>query len=164
MAFSRDDPITYGNCVHVLCLLCSEEKISRMIREDKGMEEIIDYLPIQFPGKRGEINPLHTIAVYNQNLRFTLRTLRHLTELYDDYLHTYGSRNLEKVLATIHSWMSNEISQGLTLQVLYNLIRETEITSILIQQHSSTDPDTATDWETPEGAIDDSTETKDTGN
>ena len=32
MAFSYDDPITYGNCVHVLCLLCSEEKTSQSVR------------------------------------------------------------------------------------------------------------------------------------
>jgi len=63
MAFSCDDPITYGNCVHVLCLLCSEEKTSRMIREDTGIDEIIDYLPIQFPGNRGEANPSHTFTL-----------------------------------------------------------------------------------------------------
>ena len=75
-----------------------------MIREDKGIDEIIDYLPIQFPGKRGEVNPPHTFSLYN----ITLRTLRHLTELYDDYLHvsrTNRSSNLEKVLDTLHSWM-----------------------------------------------------------
>jgi len=126
MAFSQDDPITYGNCVHVLCLLCSEEKTSRMIREDEGIDEIIDYLPEQFPGKRGEVNPSHTFTLHNKNLRFTLRTLRHLTELEDDYLHASRinrSSNLKKVLDTLQAWMSDETSQGLTLQVLYNLIR-----------------------------------------
>jgi len=54
------------------------------------------------------------------------------------------------VLDTLQAWMSDETSQGLTLQVLYNLIRETDITSKPIQQHSSTDPDTVTDVETPE--------------
>jgi hypothetical protein len=160
MAFSRDDPITYGNCVHVLCLLCSEEKTSRMIREDKGIDEIIDYLPIQFPGKRGEVNPSHTFSWYNKHLRFTLRTLWHLTELYDDYLHvsrTNRSSNLEKVLDTLHSWISDQTSQGLTLQVLCNMIRETDTMSKLFQQHSSTNPDTRTDLETPEEMEEDRT-------
>ena len=132
IAFSFGDPITYGNCVHVLCLLCSEEKTSRTIREDKGIDEIIDYLPAQFPGERREINPTHTFNLHNTNLRFTLRTLRHLTELEDDYLHvsrTNRSSNLKKVFDTLQAWMSDETSRGLTLQVLYNLIRETGITS-----------------------------------
>jgi len=158
MVFSRDDPITYGNCVHVLCLLCSVEETSRMIREDKGMEEIIDYLPIQFPGKRGEVNPSHTFTVYNKNLRFTLRTLRHLTELYDEHPHTSRRSNLEKVLDTLHSWMSDETSQGLTLEVLYNLIKETDTTGKWIQQHSPPDPDTVIDLEPPEEVQDDRTE------
>ena len=160
MAFSRDDPITYGNCVHVLCLLCSEEKTSRMIWENTGIDEIIDYLPIQFPGNRGEANPSHTFTLYNKNLLFMLLTLRHLTELYDDYLHvsrTNRRSNLEKVLDTLHSWMSDETSQGLTLQVLHNLIRERDIMSKPIQQHSSTDPDTGTDVETPEEVKNDRT-------
>ena len=46
--------------------------------------------------------------------------------------------------------MSDETSQGLTLQVLYNLIRETGTTSKPRQQHSPTDPDIASDLETPE--------------
>ena len=53
--------------------------------------------------------------------------------------------------------MSDETSQGLTLQVLYNLIREMDIMSKLIQQHSSTDPDTVTDVETTEEVEDDRT-------
>jgi len=126
LAFSFDDSITYGNCVHVLCLLCSEGKTSRIIREDNGIDEIIDYLPAQFPGERREVNPSHTFTLHNTNLRFTLRTLRHLTELEDDYLHvsrTNRSSNLKKVFDTLQAWMSDETSQGLTLQVLYNLIR-----------------------------------------
>ena len=101
MAFSQDDPITYGNCIHVLCLLCSEEKTSRMIREDEGIDEIIDYLPKQFPEKRGEANPLHTSTLHNSNLRFTLHTLRHLTDPDDDDRHesrTNRCTNLKKVL------------------------------------------------------------------
>ena len=89
-----------------------------------------------------------------------LLTLRHLTELYDDYLHvsrTNRRSNLEKVLDTLHSWMSDETSQGLTLQVLHNLIRERDIMSKPIQQHSSTDPDTGTDVETPEEVKNDRT-------
>jgi len=89
-----------------------------------------------------------------------LRTLRHLTELYDDYLHvsrTNRSSNLEKVLDTLHSWMSDETSQGLTLQVLCNMIRETDTMSKLFQQHSSTNPDTRTDLETPEEMEEDHT-------
>jgi len=154
MAFSQDDPITYGNCIHVLCQLSSEEKTSRMIRDEEGIDEIIDYLPKQFPGKRGEVNPLHTSTLHNKNLRFTLRTLRHLTDLEDDYLHVSRinrSTNLKKVLDTLQAWMSDETSQGLTLQVLYNLIRETDKTRNPTQQYSSTDLGTETDMETPEG-------------
>ena len=112
LAFSFDDPITYGNCVHVLCLLCSEEKTSRMIREDEGIDEIIDYLPEQSPGQPGEVNPSHTFTLHNTNLRFTLRTLRHLTELEDDYLRVSRanrSSNLKKVFDTLQAWMSDEI-------------------------------------------------------
>jgi len=152
LAFSFDDSITYGNCIHVLCLLCSEEKTSRIIREDKGIEEIIDYLPAQFPGERREVNPPHTLTLHNTNLRLTLRTLRHLTEREDDYLHVSQanrSSNLKKVFHTLsQAWMSDETSRGLTLQVLYNLIRETGITSKPRQQHSPTGLDTRTGLET----------------
>ena len=89
-----------------------------------------------------------------KTLRFTLRTLRHLTDLEDDYLHVSRinrSTNLKKVLDTLQAWMSDETSQGLTLQVLYNLIRETDKTREPTQQYSSTDLDTETDMETPEG-------------
>jgi hypothetical protein len=41
LAFSFDDSIAYGNCVHVLCLLCSEGKTSRIIREDNGIDELL---------------------------------------------------------------------------------------------------------------------------
>jgi len=154
IAFTQDDPITYGNCIHVLCLLSSEERTGRMIRDQEGMDEIVDYLPKQFPEKRGEVNPLHTSTLHNNNLRFTLRTLRHLTDLEDDDLHesrTNRSTILKKVLDTLQTWMRDETSQGLTLQVLYNLIRESDKTRDPTQQYSSTHPDTETDMETPEG-------------
>jgi hypothetical protein len=38
MAFTQDDPITYGNCIHVLCLLSLEERTGRMIRDQEGMD------------------------------------------------------------------------------------------------------------------------------
>ena len=53
--------------------------------------------------------------------------------------------------------MSDETSQGLTLQVLCNLIRETDTMSKLIQQHSSTNPDTRNELETPEEVEEDRT-------
>jgi len=105
MAFSYDDdPITYGNCVHVLCLLCSDEKTSQRMREDEGIDEMIDYLLEQSPGQPGDVNPSHTFTLHNTNLRFTLRTLRHLTELEDDYLcvsRANRSSNLKKVFDTL---------------------------------------------------------------
>jgi len=118
MAFSFDDPINYGNCIHVLCLLCSEGKTNRIIREDNGIDEISDYLPTQFPIEREEIDLSHTFTLHNTNLRFTLRTLRYLTEPEDDYLHitrTDRSSNLKKVFDTLQAWMSDETSRGLTL-------------------------------------------------
>jgi len=106
MAFTQDDPITYGNCIHVLYLLSSEERTGRMIRDQEGMDEIIDYLPKQFPEKREEVSPLHTSTLHNNNLRFTLCTLRHLTDLEDDDFHeprTNRSTNLKKVLDTLQA-------------------------------------------------------------
>ena len=139
LAFSFDDTTNYGHCIHVLCLLCSEEKTNRIIREDNGIVEISDYLPTQFPIEREKIDLSHTFTLHNTNLRFTLRTLRYLTEPEDDYplTRTNRSPNLKKVFDTLQAWMSDETSRGLTLQVLYNLIRGMDTT----RAHSPTDPD-----------------------
>jgi len=148
LAFSFDDTINYGNCIHVLCLLCSEGKTNRIIREDNGIDEISDYLPTQFPIERKKIDLSHTFTLHNTNLRFTLRTLRYLTEPEDDYPHitrTNRSSNLKKVFDTLQAWMSDETSRGLTLQVLHNLIRGIETTRV--QQYSPTDPDKNSTWE-----------------
>jgi len=134
MAFTQDDPITYGNCIHVLCLLSSDKRTGSRIRELGGRDEIMDFLPRQFPVIRGKDTPLHTSTLHNSNLRFTLRTLRHLTDPEDDDLHetrTNMSTNLKRVFDTLQAWMRDERTQGLTFQVLYNLIRESDKTKDL---------------------------------
>jgi len=164
-AFTQDNPITQGNCIHVLCLLSSDERTCSKIRDLGGMDEIMDFLPKQFPEKRGEVNPLHTSTLHNSNLRFTLRTLRHLTDPDDDDLHesrTNRNTNLKKVFDTLQAWMRDETSQGLTLQVLYNFIRDSDKTRDPAQQDFSTLPDAETDMDpyrnvTPEGLEEDRT-------
>jgi len=106
--------------------------------------------PRQFPEKRGEAIPQNSCALHNNNLRFTLRTLRHLTE--PDFNNPYYSRidteaNLRRVLDTLQAWMGDETSKGLTLQVLYNLIRESDRTGDPAQQDTSSHPDAETDIE-----------------
>jgi len=150
MAFTQDDPITYGNCIHVLSLLSSDERTGSRIRDLGGMDEIMDFLPKQFPEKRGEVTQLQTSTLHNSNLRFTLRTLRHLTDPDDDDLHesrTNRNTNLKKVFDTLQAWMRDETSQGLTFQVLYNLIRESDKTRDPAQQDFSTHPDAETDMD-----------------
>ena len=105
----------------------------------------MNFLPKQFPEIRGEAIPLHTRTLHNSNLRFTLRTLRHLTEPdYDDPHDSWTNTgtNLKRVFDTLQAWMGDETSQGLTLQVLYNLIRESDKTRDPARQDSSPHPDT----------------------
>ena len=80
MAHRQDDPITLGNYMNTLCFLRSTDEIGGKIRRLGGVETIIKLLPRQFSEKRGENAPQSTWTLNNNNLRFTLRTLRHLTE------------------------------------------------------------------------------------
>jgi len=96
-----------------------------------GAGKIMKLLPRQFPDKSGEAIPQSTCTLINNNLRFTLRTLRHLTE--PDYSDPHYPRidtraNLRRVLDTLQAWGGDETSKGLTLQVLYNLMREPDRT------------------------------------
>jgi len=127
----QDDPITFGNSMHTLCLLSSTEETSGKIRGLGGAEKIMKLLPRQFPDKRGEAIPQSTCTLNNDNLRFTLRTLRHLTEpdFNDPYYRRIGTGdNLRRVLYTLQAWGGDETSKGLTLQILYNLMRESDRT------------------------------------
>jgi len=74
--------------------------------------------------------------------------LKYLTEPYHDSPH--GSRtargtNLKRVYDTLQVWMKDETSQGLTLQVLYNLIGESDRTGYPTRQDTSPHPDAKTD-------------------
>jgi len=112
------------------------------------MGKIMKFLPKQFPEKRGEAIPLYTRSLYNRNLRFTLRTLGHLTELDHDGPHDFQidtGTNLRRVFDTLQAWMGDESSQGLTLQVLYNLIRGSDRTGDPARQDASPHPDSETD-------------------
>jgi len=144
MAHRQDNPTTFGNCILILCLLSSTEETGGRIRDLGGVDSIMNFLPKQFPEIRGEAIPLHTRTLHNSNLRVTLRTLRHLTE--PDYDDPHDSRtntgtNLKRVFDTLQAWMGDETSQGLTLQVLYNLIRESHKTRDPARQDSSPHPD-----------------------
>jgi len=148
MAQRQDDPTTFGNCIHTLCLLSSTEENGGRIRDLGGVDKIMNFLPKQFPGNEGEAISLHTRSLLNSNLRFTLRTLKYLTEPYHDSPH--GSRtdtgtNLKRVYDTLQVWMGDETSQGLTLQVLYNLIGESDRTDYPTRQDTSPHPDAETD-------------------
>jgi hypothetical protein len=108
----------------------------------------MNLLPKQFPEKRGEAIPLYTRSLHNSNLRFTLRTLRYLTE--PDHDDPHDSRidigtNLRRVFDTLQAWMGDETSQGLTLQVLYNLIGGSGRTGDPARQDTSPHPDVETD-------------------
>ena len=119
-------------------------------------------LPRQFPDKRGEAIPQSTCTLSNNNLRFTLHTLRHLTEpdINDPYYPRIGTEaNLRMVLGTLQAWGGDETSKGLTLQVLYNLMWESDKTLDTARQNTSSRPDADNDtdphWnsagEDPEG-------------
>ena len=115
--------------------------VSDRIQDLGGMDKIMILLPKQFPEKRGEAIPLITRSLHNSNLRFTLRTLRHLTEPDHDDPHELRidtGTNLGRVFDTLPAWMGDETSQGLTLQVLYNLIRESDRTGNPARQDTST--------------------------
>jgi len=129
MAHRQDDPITLGNCICILCLLSLTDEFGGKIRGLGGVEKIIKLLPRQFSEKRGEDTSHSTWTQNNNNLRFTLRTLRHLTEpdINNPYYPRIGTgANLRMVLGTLRAWGGDEISKGLTLQVLYNLMREVD--------------------------------------
>jgi len=100
-------------------------------------------LPRQFLGKRGEDAPQSIWTLNNNNLRFTLRTLRHLTEpdINNPYYPQIGTgANLRMVLGTLRAWGGDETSKSLTLQVLYNLMREVDKTQDTPQQNSLLHP------------------------
>ena len=106
--------------------------------------------------------PQSTCTLNNNNLRFTLRTLRHLTEpdFNDPYYPRIGTGdNLRRVLDTLQAWGGDETSKGLTLEVLYNLMRESDRTGDTARQNTSshldveidTDPYRNRSREDPEG-------------
>ena len=98
MAHRQDDPSTFGNCIHILCLLSSAEETGGRIRDLGGVDKIMYCLPKQFSEIRGEAIPLHPRTLHNSNLRFTLRTLRHLTDPdYDDPHDQYEHQPEESV-------------------------------------------------------------------
>jgi len=118
MAHRQDDPITLGNCMHTLCLLSSTEETGGKIRGIGGDGKIMKLLPRQFSEKRGEDASQSTWTLNNHNLRFTIRTLRHLTELdiNDPYYPRIGTgANLRMVLGTLQAWGGDETSKDLTL-------------------------------------------------
>jgi len=148
MAHRQDDPITFGNCIHTLCLSSSTEATGGKIQGLGGAENFMKLLPRQFPDKRGEAIPLSTCTLNNNNLRFTLRTLRHLTEpdFNDPYYPRIGTgANLRRVLDTLQAWGEDETSKGLTLQVLYNLMRESDRTGDTARLNTSSHPDAEND-------------------
>jgi len=127
----QDDPITFGNCIHTLCLLSSTAETGNKIRDLEGADSIMKLLPRQFPAKRGEATPQKSLTLYNNKIRLTLRTLRHLTGPDLNYLHcprVDTGANLRRVFDTLQAWMGDETSKGLTLQVLYNMSSESDET------------------------------------
>ena len=94
------------------------------IRRLGGVEKIINLLPRQFSEKRREDTPQSTWTLNNNNLRSTLRTLRH--DIKNPYPRIGTEANLRMVLGTLRVWGGDETSKGLTLQVLYNLMREAD--------------------------------------
>jgi len=93
------------------------------------VKKIIKVLPKQFPDKKGEEASYSTWTQSSNNLCLTLRTLRHLTEpdINNPHYPRIGTgANLKGVLATLRAWGGDDTSKGLTLQVLYNLMREVD--------------------------------------
>jgi len=64
----QDDPITFGNCIHTLCLLSSTAETGGKIRDLEGADIILKLLPRQFPEKRGEATPQKSLTLYNNKL------------------------------------------------------------------------------------------------
>jgi len=86
-------------------------------------------LPTQFSKERGVDTPQSTWTLNNNDLCFTLRTLRHLTnpDINNPYYPRIGTgANSKIVLGTLRIWGGDETSKGMTLQVLYNLMREAD--------------------------------------
>jgi len=107
----QDDPITFGNCIHTLCLPSSTAGTGGKIRDLEGAEIIMKFLPRQFPEKRGEATPQKSRTLYNKKIRFALRTLRNLTETdlnnpYCPWVDT--GANLRRVFDTLQAWMGDE--------------------------------------------------------
>jgi len=125
---SQEDPTTLGNRIRLLGLLSSTDEYGRKISGLGGVEKIITILPRPFPKKKGDHALYSSWTQINVNLRLTLRTLRLLTEP-DINLHhprTGIGANLKGVLGTLQAWGRNDTTQGLTLQVLHNLMREAD--------------------------------------
>jgi len=126
---SQEDPTTLGNCKHILGLLSSTDEFGCKIRGLGGVEKIIKILPRQFPEKKGDDTSYNSWTQSNVNLRLTLRTLRLLTEPDINNPHhprTGTGANLKGVLGTLQAWGGDDTTQGLTLQVLHNLMREAD--------------------------------------
>ena len=126
-----------------LYLLSSTDEMGGKIRGLGGVETIMNLLPGQFPEERGEDAPQRTWTINNNNLCFTLRTLRHLTE--PDVNEPYYSRigtgvNLRVVLRALPAWGEDETTKGLVFQVLYNLMREVDNTHDTPHQGPSLHP------------------------
>jgi len=144
----QDDPITFGHCIHTLCLLSSTAETGGKIRDLEGAEIILKLLPRQFPEMRGEATPQKSLTLYNNKIRLTPRTLRHLTEPDLNYLYCPRldtGANLRRVFDTLQAWMGDETSKGLTLQVLYNISRASDETGDPAQQDTSSLLDPGTD-------------------
>ena len=91
----------------------------------------MNLLPGQFSEERGEDAPQRTWTLNNNNLCFTLHTLRHLIEpdINDPYYPRIGTgANLRMVLGALRAWRGDETTKGLTFQLLYNLMREVDNT------------------------------------
>jgi len=115
-----------------LYLLSSAEETSGKIQGLGGVETIMSLLPRQFPDEVGREISQITRTQTNNHLRFTLRTLRHLTE--PEIKKPYYSRistgvNLRAVLGALTGLGGDETKKGLALQVIYNVMRESDETS-----------------------------------
>ena len=111
LSHMRDDTITIGHCIHILCLLSSSMTTGDMIRDLEGVDIIMAILPIQFTEKIRDYLHNDAIHLHNKNLRFTLRTLRNLTG--PNRNHSHGTRmgtgaNLLRVFDTLETWMRSE--------------------------------------------------------
>jgi len=104
MVLMQDDLITCSNCMGTLYMLSSVEGICGKMRGLRGEETILNLLSRQFQEEDGRKISQTTQTQTNNHLRFTLRTLRHLTE--PEVSKAYYSRistgiNLRAVLETL---------------------------------------------------------------